>query len=137
MSDFAEDLARKAIAEGVLTALGTNAFLGSRAVIPRGSGLYVSFIETGGAGTVERHDRVGAPYIMASAQVVVRGNDAAACRAMAGQLFAAFVGIRNQALVVGGSYYLWLRPKQIPFDLQTDEAGRGRAVFNIDGMKTL
>jgi hypothetical protein len=137
MSDFAEDLARKAITLGHFTALGTDAFVGSKAVIPKGAGPYGHFIDTPGAGTVERHDRVGDPYVMAMAQVIVRGRNAAECRVKAGQLFAAFVGLRNVVLVPGNSTYLWCRPRQFPFDLQTDEPGRARIVFNIEGMKTL
>lgn len=132
---FLQDLISILEGAGVAT-YGVDLFVGSKAVIPAGDGPFVSLIETGGSAPEGTHNLVDVPaYVRPSAQVVCRGTDYLTVRSKAQDVYLAFYGVMNQ--VVNGTYWRSIDIKQEPFDLNVDEKGRARVVFNIDCVKRL
>lgn len=132
---FLQDLVSILEAEGIGT-YGISIFVGSKSIIPAGDGPFVSLAETGGAGEEGTHNLspVTFAYVRPSAQVVCRARDYLDARQKAEDCFLA-LNFVNQ--FVAGTWYRILGPKQEPFDLGVDDAGRARVVFNIECVKRL
>lgn len=115
---------------------GIDVFVGSKSVIPAGDGPFVTLIETGGAGEEGTHNLspTTPAYVRPSAQVVCRALNYMDARAKAEECYLAFNFVNT---FVAGTWYRILSPKQEPFDLGVDDAGRARVVFNIECVKRL
>jgi hypothetical protein len=124
-----DDVFARLVAQGVVSALGVDCFMGANAAIPSGDGPYISLISTGGPGPLDTHNAVAA-YPRASLQVLTRATSSVVARAKAAAAMAA-LNVRN--VTVGSGYYLWIRPVQSELtDLGVDERKRPRFAFNIE-----
>jgi hypothetical protein len=85
------------LASGSLAALGTDAFIGRKAVIPAGAGPYVSIVDTGGRTPDRTHNQDIAERL--SFQIVVRGLSHTAARDRALAIWRRLDGLRNVTIV--------------------------------------
>lgn len=127
-----EDLMTQLAAEGVGTA-AVNLFISSRAASPRSTAPMLIIFETGGTGSMLTQNSVGDAYEFPSAQILVRGADYAAVRAMADAAYDALTKVRNQML--NGTWYVSIRGLQKFIDMGLDENGHVRLAFNVLGTK--
>jgi hypothetical protein len=132
---FLEEIAAKLVAAGVGT-YGTGAssparsiFSTSRAIIPSGSGPYMTLVETGGTAPTRVQSRSGATTKRPTAQIMVRASDYASARAMCQAAYDALDGVFNTTL--SGVNYLSITARQEPTDIGLDDAGRAMVAFNI------
>lgn len=133
---FLQDLIYILEHAGIGLTYGTNVFVGSRAILPTGDGPFVVLIETGGSAPEGTHNLTDVPaYVQPSAQVVCHALDYLIARDKAQEIYEAFYAIMNQ--LVNGTFWRSISPKQEPFDLGLDDAGRARVVFNIECVKRL
>lgn len=128
MAEMYEDLEALAVAEGVASA-GT-VLLGPKATVPEGAGPYIHIRDTSGAGFDDTHNQAGA-YEWPSVQIVVTASTLAVATTKARQFYNVIVVKRNAT--VGSSFYLSLRPLQLPYDLGLDTSNRPQRVFNVLG----
>lgn len=134
-----DELAARLVSQSVGT-LGTNIFTGSSAVIPTGTGPYLTLSETGGAGPT-RVQNASTPFTQRpTVQVLVRAKRIAgvqeaypAARAMSKLAYSALDGIFNTLL--SGTFYLRLVARQEPTDMGIDAAGFANVVFNVEATK--
>lgn len=120
--------------------LNTSIFLSSQGNVPLGPGPYLIIIETAGFAPERLHtddDSVlnAAAYERPGAQILVRGVDYVATRAMSRAAYTALDGIYNQT--INGCWYRSIEALQRPFDIGPDDNKRVRVVFNILGVKAL
>lgn len=118
----------------------TNIFLSSQSPVPLGPGPYLSIHETAGFPPERLHtDDSGrlnaAAYERPGAQILVRGMDYVAARAMSRAAFNALDGHYNET--INGTWYREIQALQRPFDIGPDDNKRVRVVFNILGVKAL
>lgn len=124
---MSDDLVVKYITLGLLTSLGTDAMIGSKAVIPKGAGPYTVFVDTGGAGPILAHDySLRRPEV----QVSVRASLASTARAKAVALRDA-VGDGWFNVTINGVFYEKIVAVQEVMDLQQDGQGRPKFGFNL------
>lgn len=128
MTGPAVDIVGMLATAGVVSAIGTDAFVGRNAKLPNGDGPYVSVVELQGGGDEPTHDRTDKPYEAPELQVVARAMSASAARAKAAAAKAALRLARNTA--VNGTFYLWVRTGSL-FELPADDASRARYAFNV------
>lgn len=126
---FLNEIAGRLVAQGVGT-IGTNIFLGSKAVIPDGDGPYLTLIETGGSAPTRIHNYVGAHTLRPTAQVAVRARSYAVARTMAQNAYNALDGVFNTTL--SGVFYQKITARQEPTDLNLDAKERPVLVFNVE-----
>ena len=126
---FLDDIASRLVSAGV-GVIGSSIFLSSKAVIPTGSGPYISLMETGGVAPRRVQNRNGAAVIRPSVQVVVRASTYPAARTKAEDAYRALDGIFNTML--NGTFYVKITARQEPTDTGLDESGRPRLTFNLD-----
>lgn len=123
---FREDVATKILVGGLATGLGTDLFLGSGAIIPKGSGPYITLTESGGTARLRSHSSA---YPRPSLQIVVRAQEASVARNKAVAIHAAVGELFNTTL--GDTFYLSVTAVQEVMDMQKDESGRARFGFNL------
>lgn len=113
---------------------GTTIFVGRKAKIPVTSPgadtPILSLIVTGGTGPDYIQNQLAPAYQRPGCQLTARAFDPAAAETMARMAYNALAGIRN-TVVSGGVHYLSIKPMQEPFEIDQDEAGRSRYVFNV------
>lgn len=127
---FLDEIAALLADKGVGT-IGTDIFLGSKAVIPKTSGPFLSLIETGGSGPTRVQNEPGAHTQRPSAQVLVRAKSYIEARRMIKNAYDVLDGVFNT--VLSTTFYQKIVAMQEPTDLgQQDANGRVMIVFNID-----
>ena len=94
---FLEEIANKLETAGVGTR-NTSIFVSSSAVIPPGSGPYLSITETGGTGPLRIHNSASPAQQRPGAQIVARAGDYSTARTMARAAYDALVVVVNQTL---------------------------------------
>lgn len=109
---------------------GSNILLGSRALIPKGNGPYLSLNETGGSGPTRIHNEPGAHTQRPSVQVLVRGKLYSETRTMAKNAYLRLDGVFNTYL--GTVFYQKIVAMQEPTDLGLDSLERPMISFNLD-----
>lgn len=131
---FLNEIAALLIERGVGT-LNVNIFKGSSAVIPTGSGPYLSIINTGGRTSAKTHN--GTATQRPSAQIRVRADDYIVAEAMIIGAFNALGGDNGlYNVTLSGVFYLSITARQGPTDMGKEEGtGRAQLVFNIDAEK--
>jgi hypothetical protein len=125
---FLDEIAAKLVTASVGT-VGSNIFLGSKAIIPVGNGPYLSLVETGGSAPTRIQNVATAHTQRPTAQVSVRAKSYQAARTML-QAYVALVGTFNTTL--SGTFYQSITARQEPTDVGLDDAGRAMIVFNIE-----
>lgn len=116
---------------GVVT---NNVFASTKAQIPTGAGPYLSIVETGGLVSERVHDEpANQGYDRPTAQIVARAERYDVARTLARNAYQTLRNVRNREIL--GTWYLWIREMQPPFDLGLDENGRARVAFNVMCMK--
>jgi hypothetical protein len=131
---FLDEIAAYLATQGV-GIVGSSIFLGSKAVIPSGSGPYMSLTETGGTAPTRIHNVPGAHTQRPTAQIMARGTSYKTTRAMIKAAYDALDGKFNTT--IGGTFYQKITARQEPTDLGLDEDGsRVTIVFNIEVEKT-
>lgn len=130
---FLEEIAARLVAQGV-GILGTDIFLGSKAVIPPGAGPYISIKETGGTGSRRTHN--GTAVAQPSAQILARATSYSVARAKLKLAFDALGGDKGlHNVTLSGTFYQSVTPIQQPTDIGLDDITRPMLVFNIDAQK--
>jgi len=129
---FLDEIAARLVSQSV-GVTGSNIFLGSKAVIPTGSGPFLSLIETGGTGATRVHNIAGPSTQRPTAQVLVRAGSYQAARTMSKAAYDALNGVWNTTL--SGTFYQKITARQEPTDIGLDGSGRVMVVFNIDAQK--
>lgn len=113
--------------------LGTNLFLGR---MPDAPDTCVAIFETGG--TFPSHTMGGASspvFERGRVQVVTRAATYSTCRTLAGDVWATFEQIADEALT--GTRYLRVTAVQSPFPTERDSSDRVLIVQNFDVIKSL
>lgn len=126
---FLDEIAAKLVTASVGT-IGSNIFLGSKAIIPVGNGPYLSLVETGGSAPTRIQNVAAAHTQRPTAQVSVRAKSYQAARTMLQAAYAALDGTFNTTL--SGTFYQSITARQEPTDVGLDDAGRAMIVFNIE-----
>jgi hypothetical protein len=131
---FLDEVVARLEAQGV-GSFGTTIFKGSKAIIPTGVGPYLLISETGGLAPSPTQNNTATER--PTAQLLSR---AATMPAAMTQLKAAYDalgganGLHN--IVLSGTFYLYLRPRQSLTDMGTESGtGRVQIVFNIEAEK--
>lgn len=128
-----DEIAARLVAQGVGT-VGSNIFLGSKAVIPAGDGPYISLTETGGMFSIRTHN--GTPVAQPTAQILCRAENYMTCRTKLKAAFDALGGDKGlHNITLSGTFYQSLIPRQQLTDIGLDGKGRVMIVFNIEAMK--
>lgn len=130
---FLDEIAARLVAQNVGT-IGSNIFLGSKALIPSGDGPYLSLVETGGSAPTRVHNVVTAHTQRPTAQIAVRAKSYIVARTMAKAAYNALDGLFNTTL--SGTYYQSITARQEPTDIGLDALERPMIVFNIDCEKS-
>lgn len=132
-----DDAASRIEERGIVTP-GTTLF-GLGAKIPAGDGPFLSLIETPSVSPDFTHDRQGVAYQRPRFQVVARGRDSVAARALAQAVYDMFNGANGADGItnefVNGVWYSRMRAIQEPFDLPVDEDDRARYAFTVEAHK--
>jgi hypothetical protein len=133
---FLDDMASVLVTAGVGT-LGVDLFLSSKAVIPSGTGPYITLTETGGMGVGgfrgeggRVQNKARSSTVRPGAQVLVRASSYNTARSKSNAALDALDGLWNTK--INGVAYLSVTARQEPTDAGVDEAGRAVVVFNID-----
>ncbi len=126
---FLDEISARLVAQGV-GIVGSNIFLGSKAVIPDGDGPYLSLTETGGSAPTRIHNRSVANTRRPTAQILVRAKSYLVARTMAASAYGALDGVFNTML--SGVFYQSITARQEPTDIGLDALKRPMIVFNID-----
>lgn len=126
---FLDEIAAYLATQGVGT-VGSNIFLGSKAVIPSGAGPYLSLTETGGSAPTRIHNKASANTQRPTAQILVRATSYLAARTMAKNAYLALDGTYNT--VLGAVLYHSITARQEPTDIGLDAQDRPMISFNID-----
>ncbi len=115
---------------------GTTLFKGSKAVIPAGSGPFISLIATGGQGDEGTHNlsRFTVAYERPTVQVVVRGELPVVAEAKA---YAVHSDLDFRDEFVNGTWWRSCAPRQEVFELGVDDKQRMRFAFNLEIVKRL
>ena len=130
---FLDELAARLTAQGVGT-VGSNIFLGSKAVIPAGDGPYISLIETGGTGSLRTHN--GTAVSRPSAQILCRAKSYLTARSKLKAAFDAFGGDQGlHNVTLSSVFYQNIVPRQALTDIGLDADARVMIVFNLDAEK--
>lgn len=130
MSAFLDDVGARLVAQGV-GVLGSNIFLGSRAVVPSGAGPYLTVSETGGVAPTRIQGRTTPGTRRPTAQVLALATTYQAARAMIEAAYAALDGVYNTT--IGTTFYQRIAARQEPTDMGADATGnRVQLVFNIE-----
>lgn len=124
-----DDLATRLVAQGV-GVLGTSIFLSSKAIIPTGTGPYLSLNMTGGVAPTRIQNKTSANTLRPTVQVLVRASTFQVAYVMALAAFQALDGIFNTSL--SSTFYLKITARQDITDMGLDGSGRIQLVFNID-----
>lgn len=125
-----DELAARLVAQGV-GILGTNIFLSSTAIIPTGSGPYLTLNETGGfkPALTQNNTATQRPTV----QLLARATSYPLARAL---LYAAYAALGGQNglwnTTLSGVQYLKILARQEPTDMGLDGSSRSQIVFNID-----
>jgi hypothetical protein len=132
---FLDDLINILTTAGVTTA--ANIFVSSKAIIPTGTGPYISISETGGSGPEQTHNAAklgGSPaYVRPNAQIFIRATTYPTARNMADAAYVAFYSVKNR--LVNGVFWRQIIPLQEPFDAGLDDLNRACVIFNISCVK--
>jgi hypothetical protein len=128
MSSFADDLVYRLVADRVAQA-AVNLFVSTIAAAPKGSAPHILIIETGGSGSDRTQNAAGDAYENPSAQILTRGKDYIAVRAMSDAAYDSLVRVRNTTL--NGTWYVEIRGLQKFIDLGLDENANVRVAFNV------
>jgi minor capsid protein len=134
---FLDEIAALLVAQGVGT-IGQNIFKGSNAVIPDGTGPFLSLIVYPGSPSSKTHDDTATerPNMQLKARF---GVGAEAYQRANNMIRAAYEtlgganGLFNVTL--SGVFYLSITAKHPPGDTGKDEKGRATLTFNIDAEK--
>ena len=126
---FLDEIAARLAAQSVGT-VGSNIFLGSKALIPSGDGPYLTLTETGGSAPTRIHNKAAANTQRPTAQIAVRAKSYIIARAMAKTAYDALDGVFNTSL--SGVFYQSITARQEPTDIGLDELKRPLVVFNIE-----
>lgn len=136
---FIDDLVTL-LADAGLGVRGTSLFWTSGAVLPAKSSVapnlngFLTVQETGGAAPVLMHYSDTTPgYELPTAQIVARANASGPARVLIAAAWNIFVAKQN--VFVNGTWYVYFRVAQSPFDLGPDDVGRTRFAFNVRAMK--
>ena len=126
---FLDEIAARLVAQGVGT-VGSNIFLGSKAVIPVGAGPYLTLTETGGSAPTRVHNEAPAHTQRPTAQIAVRAQSYLTARTMAKAAYLALDGVFNTT--ISSVFYQSITARQEPTDIGLDELKRPMVVFNIE-----
>lgn len=127
---FLDEIKDRLVAQGV-GVYGSNIFLGSKAVIPTGSGPYLSLVETGGSAPTRIQNKESANTQRPTAQILVRATTYPAALNMSRAAYIALDGVYNTTL--SGTFYQKIIARQEPSDIGLDATGqRVMIVFNIE-----
>lgn len=122
-------------------------FQSTHAKIPAGDAATITLIEYGGPAPLVMHRSDSNPaYEFPTAQVFARGGSHAQVRALAQ---AAYLRLSRDPstsatsilqrpwrnVTINGVYYVWISPRQQPFDMGPDDVGRLKIGFNLAAMK--
>jgi hypothetical protein len=129
---FLDEIAARLVAQSV-GVIGSNIFLGSKAVIPVGDGPYLSLTETGGSGPTRVHNQTGANTQRPTAQIAVRAKSYVVARTMAKAAYLALDGVFNTT--ISGVLYHSITARQEPTDVGLDAKERVLITFSIDAEK--
>lgn len=129
---FLDEIAARLVAQSV-GVIGSNIFLGSKAVIPVGDGPYLSLTETGGSGPTRVHNHASANTQRPTAQIAVRAKSYVVARTMAKAAYLALDGVFNTT--ISGVLYHSITARQEPTDVGLDVKERVLITFNIDAEK--
>lgn len=124
---FLDEIATRLADQGVGT-IGSNIFLGSRALIPSTDGPFLSLTETGGTAPYRIHNAPAVQRPMA--QILVRAKKYNIARAMSKAAYLALDGIYNTTL--SGTFYQKVIARQEPTDVGLDSLERVMISFNIE-----
>lgn len=125
-----DEIAARLAAQGVGT-VGSDIFLGSKAVIPTGDGPYLSLIETGGTGSRRTHN--GTPVAKPAVQILSRAKSYTVARTKLKAAWDALGGDKGlHNVTLSSTFYQSITPKQQPTDIGLDGSARPMVVFNID-----
>lgn len=110
-------------------------FAGSAVRLPESTATFVTLRETQGygGGGIRTQEVTGLAYEEPTGQLVVRARTLALASAKAKAARDAFEAVENR--IVMGTWYLWIRQEQAPFDMGNDTAGRTRYGFNFRACK--
>ena len=125
---FLDEIAARLVAQGVGT-VGSNIFLGSKAVIPVGAGPYLTLTETGGSAPTRVHNEAPAHTQRPTAQIAVRAQSYLVARTMAKAAYLALDGVFNTT--ISSVFYQSITARQEPTDIGLDAEKRPMVVFNI------
>lgn len=130
---FLDEVAARLASLGVGT-VGSDIFLGSKAVIPTGDGPYLSLIETGGTGSRRTHN--GTPVAKPTAQILSRAKSYTVARTKLKAAWDALGGDKGlHNVTLGSTFYQSITPRQQFGDIGLDGSARPMIVFNIDAEK--
>jgi hypothetical protein len=124
---FPEDLVSQLVADKVGQA-AVNIFVSTKTVAPKGV-THIVIVETGGSGPLRTQNTPGDGYETPSAQILTRGKDYSAVRAMSTAAYNSLVKVRNQTL--NGTWYVDIRGLQKFIDLGLDENSDVSVAFNV------
>jgi hypothetical protein len=131
---FLMEIKDRLVSQGV-GIYGTNIFTTSAAVIPTGSGPYLSLRDTGGTGSVKTQNDTSNQRPGAS--VLIRATTASSALQMATNAYNALGGAKGlYNITLTGVFYVNVTIRQEPMDIGKDEAGRIMYSFNIDAQKS-
>lgn len=129
---FVDEIVARLVAQSVGT-VGSNIFMGSKAVIPSGDGPYLTVTETGGSAPMRIHNEAIAHVQLPTAQIAVRAKSYSVARAMIKAAYLALDGVFNTTL--SGVFYQSITARQEPTDIGLDALSRPMIVFNIECVK--
>jgi hypothetical protein len=130
-ASFPNDIRDRLVAQAV-GVFGVNIFISGKAVIPSGSGPYLTLTETGGRAPT-RNQNDTHPIAKPSMQLLSRATDAQVSRAMlqkAWDALGAENGLHNITLTA--TFYISITPRQEITEIGTDTVNRMMYAFNID-----
>mgnify|MGYP001617170488 CR=1 FL=1 len=130
---FLDELADRLVAQGI-GVLSANIIKGSKGIVPKGDGPYISLIETGGAGPTRVHNLASANTQRPTAQVLVRARSYSVARLKAKDVYEVLDGIFNTTL--SGTFYQSIVARQEPEDIGLDAEARPMIVFNVEAERS-
>src|SRR5678816_1110621 len=126
---FLDEIAARLVAQSVGT-VGSNIFLGSKAIIPTGDGPYISLTETGGSAPTRIHNKATTNTQRPTAQILVRAKSYLAARTKAKEAYLALDGVYETT--ISGVRYHSITARQEPTDIGLDAQERPMLSFNIE-----
>ncbi len=130
---FLDEIAARLVSEGI-GILGTNIFLGAKVQVPKGSGPYVSIVETGGTGAVRTQNNTSRQR--PTGQVTVRSDSYVTARTKIKHVYNALGGVNGlYNFTLNGAHYVSLTVRTEPIEVGMDDDNRSMLSFNFDAEK--